>query len=36
MIGPDRLLADRECALEDRLGVGKAVLALIEIAEIVE
>ena len=36
MIGADRALADRQRALIDRLGIGKTVLTLIEIAEIIQ
>ena len=36
MIAPERLLADRQRALEQRLGIGITLLPLIERGEIVQ
>ena len=36
MLGPQRLLADGEAALEERLGLGVAALGLVKQGEVVE
>jgi hypothetical protein len=36
MVEADRALADRQCAPVQRLGVGVAALALVEIGHVVE